>query len=178
MTLFDENDYDPKRFGISYNPPQIVVEYNKVSRNKLYHHKIKIKNLSKETKISDIVDEIYKKHGPYLNNKKINKVKIIQLIEKLRQKYFEKKESEEKINSEKKVKKTVNDYKKDFDLNENLNLLSKEELDKKKKKMDEYYEQNNIKVGDKNFQYDVRKDFDNKELPAEWDDDEDDDDYI
>ena len=103
MTSFDENDYDPKRFGISYNPPQIVVEYNKVSRNKLYHHKIKIKNLSKETKISDIVDEIYKKHGPYLNNKKVNKVKIIQLIEKLRQKYFERKESEEKINSEKKV---------------------------------------------------------------------------
>ena len=107
----------------------------------------------------------------------MNKVKIIQLIEKLRQKYFERKESEEKINSEKKVKKTVNDYKKDFDLNENLNLLSKEELDKKKKKMDEYYEQNNIKVGDKNFQYDVRKDFDNKEGPAEWDDD-DEDDYI
>ena len=67
-----------------------------------------------------------------------------------------------------------NDYKKDFDLNENLNLLSKEELDKKKKKMDEYYEQNNIKVGDKNFQYDIRKDFNNDECPAEWDDEDDD----
>ena len=177
MSNFDVSDYEPKRFGISCNPPQVVLEYNKPSKNKLYHHKIKIKNLTKETKISDIVEEIYKNHAPYLNNKKINKVKIIQLIEKLRQKFFERKESEEKINSEKRVKKTVNDYKKDFDLNENLNLLSKEELDKKKKKMDEYYEQNNIKVGDKNFQYDVRKDFDNKEGPAEWDD-EDEDDYI
>ena len=177
MSNFDASDYEPKRFGISCNPPQVVLEYNKPSKNKLYHHKIKIKILTKETKISDIVEEIYKKHAPYLNNKKINKVKIIQLIEKLRQKFFEQKESEEKINSEKRVKKTVNDYKKDFDLNENLNLLSKEELDKKKKKMDEYYEQNNIKVGDKNFQYDVRKDFDNKEGPAEWDDD-DEDDYI
>ena len=37
----DENDYMPKRFGISYNPPQIVVEYQKLSNNKLYHHKIK-----------------------------------------------------------------------------------------------------------------------------------------
>ena len=54
-----------------------------------------------------------------------------------------------------------------------MNLLSKEELDEKKKKMDEYYEQNNIKVGDKNFQYDVRKDFDVQGCPAEWDDDED-----
>ena len=174
MSNFEENDYVPKRFGISMNPPRIVVEYNKPSKNKLYHHKIKIKNLSKETKISDIVDEIYKKHGPYLNNKKVNKVKIIQLIEKLRQKYFAQNEFEEKVNTEKKAKKTVNDYKKDFDLNENLNLLSKEELDKKKKKMDEYYEQNNIKVGDKNFQYDIRKDFNNDECPAEWDDEDDD----
>ena len=171
MSAFDENDYIPKRFGISCTPPQIVVEYDKPSKNKLYHHKIKIKNLTKETKISDIVDEIYKKHGPYLNNKKVNKVKIIQLIEKLREKYFAQKESDEKVINEK-PKKTINDYKNDFDLDENLNALSKEELDKKKKKMDEYYEQNNIKVGDKNFVYDIRKDFYDEKLPAEWDDDD------
>ena len=172
MSNFDENDYIPKRFGISYSPPQIVVEYNKPSKNKLYHHKIKIKNLSKEIKISDIVDEIYKKHGAYLNNKSVNKVKIIQLIEKLRQKYLEQNEYDEKAKSEKKTKKTVNDYKREINLEENLNLLSKEELDKKKKKMDEYYEQNNIKVGDKNFQYDVRKDFDVGVYPADWDDED------
>ena len=171
MSAFDENDYIPKRFGISCTPPQIVVEYDKPSKNKLYHHKIKIKNLTKETKISDIVEEIYKRHGPYLNNKKVNKVKIIQLIEKLREKYFAQKESDEKVINEK-PKKTINDYKKDFDLDENLNALSKEELDKKKKKMDEYYEQNNIKVGDKNFVYDIRKDFYDDKLPAEWDDDD------
>ena len=171
MSAFDENDYIPKRFGISCTPPQIVVEYDKPSKNKLYHHKIKIKNLTKETKISDIVEEIYKRHGPYLNNKKVNKVKIIQLIEKLREKYFAQKESDEKVSNEK-PKKTINDYKKDFDLDENLNALSKEELDKKKKKMDEYYEQNNIKVGDKNFVYDIRKDFYDEKLPAEWDDDD------
>ena len=171
MSAFDENDYIPKRFGISCTPPQIVVEYDKPSKNKLYHHKIKIKNLTKETKISDIVEEIYKKHGPYLNNKKVNKVKIIQLIEKLREKYFAQKESDEKVINEK-PKKTINDYKNDFDLDENLNALSKEELDKKKKKMDEYYEQNNIKVGDKNFVYDIRKDFYDEKLPAEWDDDD------
>ena len=171
MSAFDENDYIPKRFGISCTPPQIVVEYDKPSKNKLYHHKIKIKNLTKETKISDIVEEIYKRHGPYLNNKKVNKVKIIQLIEKLREKYFAQKESDEKVINEK-PKKTINDYKNDFDLDENLNALSKEELEKKKKKMDEYYEQNNIKVGDKNFVYDIRKDFYDEKLPAEWDDDD------
>ena len=113
MSNFDQNDYVPKRFGISYSPPQIVVEYNKPSKNKLYHHKIKIKNLAKETKISDIVDEVYKKHGAYLNNKLVNKVKIIQLIEKLRQKYLEQQEFDEKVKSETRTKKTVNDYKKE-----------------------------------------------------------------
>ena len=58
MSNFDENDYVPKRFGISYSPPQIVVEYNKPSKNKLYHHKIKLRNLSKDSKISEIVDDI------------------------------------------------------------------------------------------------------------------------
>ena len=134
MSNFDEKDYSPKRFGISYSPPQIVVEYNKPSKNKLYHHKIKIKNLAKETKISDIVDEVYKKHGAYLNNKLVNKVKIIQLIEKLRQKYLEEKELDQKVKNEGKTKKTVNDYKKEINLEENLNLLSKEELDKKRRK--------------------------------------------
>ena len=172
MSNFDEKDYSPRRFGISVSPPQIVVEYNKPSKNKLYHHKIKVKNLSKDTNIRVIVEEIYQKHGPYLNNKKVNKVKIIQLIEKLREKYFAQRESDEKINSEKRTKKTVNDYNKEFDQNENLNLKSKEEIDEIKKKMDEYYEQNNIKVGDKNFQYDVRKEFDDAGLPAEWDDDD------
>ena len=172
MSNFDENDYVPKRFGISYSPPQIVVEYNKPSKNKLYHHKIKLRNLSKDSKISEIVDDIYKKHGSYLNNKLVNKVKIIQLIEKLRQKYLEHQESDQKVKSETKTKKTINDYRKEINLDENLNLLSKEELDKKKKKMDEYYEQNNIKVGDKNFKYDIRKDFDVGVYPADWDDED------
>jgi hypothetical protein len=40
--------------------------------------------------------------------------------------------------------------------------------------MDVFYEQNNIKKTDKNFQYDVRKDFNNNEGLADWDDDEED----
>ena len=36
MSNFDEKDYSPRRFGISVSPPQIVVEYNKPSKNKLY----------------------------------------------------------------------------------------------------------------------------------------------
>ena len=37
--------------------------------------------------------------------------------------------------------------------------------------MEKFYKKNNIKEGDENFQYDVRKDFDHDEYAAEWDDD-------
>ena len=37
--------------------------------------------------------------------------------------------------------------------------------------MDKFYDKNNNKVGDKNFQYDIRKDFVN-DGNAEWDEDE------
>ena len=162
--LLNENDYMPKRFGISYKPPQIVVEYQKLSNNKLYHHKIKLHKFSSDAKISEIIDDMYKRHNVYLNHKRVNKAQIIQLVEKLREKL--KNENEEK---------NKNDVKLVYNIkNENLNKLNKEELDQKKKEMDIFYEQNNIKKTDKNFQYDVRKDFNNNEGLADWDDDEED----
>ena len=160
----NENDYMPKRFGISYKPPQIVVEYQKLSNNKLYHHKIKLHKFSSDIKISEIIDDMYKRHNVYLNHKKVNKAQIIQLVEKLREKL--KNENEEKNKNDVKIVYNIK--------NENLNKLNKEELDQKKKEMDVFYEQNNIKKTDKNFQYDVRKDFNNNEGLADWDDDEED----
>lgn len=41
----------------------------------------------------------------------------------------------------------------------------------KKKEMDKIYEKNKIEYGDKNFQYDIRKDFNNNQYAAEWDED-------
>ena len=161
--LLNENDYMPKRFGISYKPPQIVIEYQKLSNNKLYHHKIKLHKFSSNTKISEIIDDMYKRHNVYLNHKKVNKAQIIQLVEKLREKL--KNENEEKNKNDVKIVYNIK--------NENLNKLNKEELDQKKKEMDIFYEQNNIKKTDKNFQYDVRKDFNNNEGLADWDDEED-----
>lgn len=56
------SDYIPRRFGLSYNPPQIIVEYQRPSTGKLYHHKIKFIQLSAQSKISDLIDDIYRKH--------------------------------------------------------------------------------------------------------------------
>jgi len=157
-------DYIPKRFGLAYNPPQIVVEYQKPSSGKLYHHKIKLqKLLSLKSKISEIIEEIYKNHNIYLNHNKVSKAQIIQLVEKLKEKYV--------LNENKNDLNRKNSLKYDIGINDNFNGLSIEELNAKKAYMDKFYDKNNIKVGDKNFQYDIRKDFVN-DGNAEWDEDE------
>ena len=157
-------DYIPKRFGLAYNPPQIVVEYQKPSSGKLYHHKIKLqKLLSLKSKISEIIEEIYKNHNIYLNHNKVSKAQIIQLVEKLKEKYV--------LNENKNDLNKKNSLKYDIGINDNFNGLSIEELNAKKAYMDKFYDKNNIKVGDKNFQYDIRKDFVN-DGNAEWDEDE------
>lgn len=161
-------DYIPRRFGLSYNPPQIIVEYQRPSTGKLYHHKIKFNQLSAQSKISDLIDDIYRKHSSYLNHKRVNRAQIIQLIEKLREKYLRiSKENEMVVKAENDINKNE---KYDFDQNEDFNKLAKEELDLKKEKMNIFYEKNSIKVGDDNFQYDIRKDFNNEGF-AEWDND-------
>jgi hypothetical protein len=157
-------DYIPKRFGLAYNPPQIVVEYQKPSSGKLYHHKLKLqKLLSLKSKISEIIEEIYKNHNIYLNHNKVSKAQIIQLVEKLKEKYV--------LNENKNDLNRKNSLKYDIGINDNFNGLSIEELNAKKAYMDKFYDKNNIKVGDKNFQYDIRKDFVN-DGNAEWDEDE------
>ena len=51
---FNINDYTPKRFGLNYNPPQIVLEYLTPSTGKLYHHKMRIHKLNPDKKTADM----------------------------------------------------------------------------------------------------------------------------
>ena len=77
----------------------------------------------------------------------------------------EKKEDDELTEEEEEY----NDFDEDFE--EDLNKLDTSTLNKKKIEMDVEFEKNNIKKGDADFQYDVRKDFNHEEYAAEWDDD-------
>jgi hypothetical protein len=81
---FNANDYTPRRFGLKYSPPQIVLEYVVPSRGKLYHHKIKLPKLKDDSQLTDVMKEIYEKHFIYLDNKKINPNQILKLVEKLK----------------------------------------------------------------------------------------------
>ncbi|KAL4480248.1 hypothetical protein ABPG74_020764 [Tetrahymena malaccensis] len=61
------------------------------------------------------------------------------------------------------------DYKIDYN-NYNLNKLSNEELQKHKDKMEVLFKKNNLKPGDKGFQYNIEQDF-NPDESNEWDED-------
>lgn len=50
------SDFQPKRFAVSYDPPVIVLEYMVPSTGKLYHHKMRLRNLTKDSKIQDIMN--------------------------------------------------------------------------------------------------------------------------
>lgn len=49
------SDFQPKRFALSYDPPTIVLEYLVPSTGKLYHHKMRLRNLTKESKIDEMM---------------------------------------------------------------------------------------------------------------------------
>lgn len=84
QSSFNPNDYEPRKFGLKYDPPQIILEYFIPSMNKLKHHKIKLLKLRKDSKIEDILKEIYEKHGMYVDKTIINETQLVNLIEKLR----------------------------------------------------------------------------------------------
>lgn len=245
--IFNANDYVPKRFGLNFSPPQIIIEYLSPSSGKLYHHLMRLHKFSKTKSNAEIMKELYERHQMYLDKKKVSSEQLIRLIEKLKENFVPRKKKSNAKDSTtattttipkptpvkqeikeipkkeippKKEEKKEDEIEEDFDLedltdeldkkeekpkekpkepevkkekkkeddeleeeedeyggfddvdeDEDLNKLDDSALNRKKKEMDIVYEKNNIKVGDEDFKYDVRKEFDHEKYAAEWDDD-------
>lgn len=224
--LVDSNDYMPKRFGLKYDPPTIVLEYMVMSLGKLYHHKMKLMRLKSDSDINEMIDYLYSRHSFYLKEEVVGRQQLANLIIRL-QKRMELKSNSRPVQSKtsapvkkapepvkkaaEPVKKALepvkklpdlkqkyvpdpipsslpslaqkkpkvddgwgNDddddgwgdisSKKELDYNkDDLNKLTVEELEREKAKMDVEFEKKRIKPDDKNFEYDVRKEFVAKE---------------
>ena len=123
--IFNINDFIPKRFGLNYNPPQIILEYLTPSTGKLYHHKMRIHKLKKDKPTADIMKELYDRHNQYLDKKKVNPKQIEKLIEKVKANFIDK-------------RKANNDNKNVVDEKKNVNAAVVEEkkvsVEKKKRK--------------------------------------------
>ena len=79
------SDFLPKRFGLKFNPPTIVLEYLVPSTGKLYHHKMTLKNLAAENDPEDVLEYLKRKHGNYINTSKVAEEQILGLITKLQE---------------------------------------------------------------------------------------------
>lgn len=141
-------DYQPKRFGLKFDPPTIVLEYLVPSTGKLYHHRMRLRHLTAESDIRQQLDYLKRRHTLYLNTTRIEDEQLLSLIGKLRESLFVE-EDEDSID---------------------LNKLSPEEVLKYKQKMDVEFNKRVTKPGDADFQYDVRRDFAAVQSSA-WDDD-------
>jgi len=82
----EPNDYVPKRFGLRYNPPTIIIEYLVPSSGKLYHHKVKVSNLKADSDTKDTLETLKKKHPIYFGGNKVSDSQIADFIDKLKKK--------------------------------------------------------------------------------------------
>jgi len=80
------NDYVPKRFGLKYDPPTIILEYLIPSSGKLYHHKLKMPQLKWDSDTMETLEYLQKKHSQYFLGNKVSEPQIKNLIEKLKKK--------------------------------------------------------------------------------------------
>ena len=99
--VFNANDYIPKRFGLNYSPPQIIIEYLAPSTGKLYHHKMRLHKFTKEKNNAEVMKELYERHQVYLDKKKVSSEQLLKLIERLKQNFVPRKK-----NGDNKMKKT------------------------------------------------------------------------
>ena len=98
--LVDQDDYMPKRFGLKYDPPTIVLEYMVMSLGKLYHHKMKLLKLKHDSDINEMIDYVYSRHSFYLKESVVSRQQISNLIVRLQKRL--KTESDTKKTNDKK----------------------------------------------------------------------------
>lgn len=77
------SDFQPKRFAVNYDPPVIVLEYMVPSTGKLYHHKMRLRNLTKESKISETMAYLEQRHPLYFMSPNLKREQIQKLVEKI-----------------------------------------------------------------------------------------------
>jgi len=171
ITKVATNDYQPRRFGVKYNPPMIVLEYLVPSSGKLYHHRMMLSRLEKDFNIKEMVNTISKKHSAYLNHPKISPQQIEALVNKLYEHQF--KFVKDDITKCKSIKKSQVISKENIDYNNyDLNKLSDHELEKHKQKMEEVFLKNSKDPKAHDFVYDLEVEFKPSHTNADWDEDE------
>ncbi|CAJ1352814.1 unnamed protein product [Effrenium voratum] len=150
----------PRRFGLNYDPPAIILEYLEVSTGKLFHRKVGLKRLRAGTDPARVAEKLRQSNRPLLTEDNgVAFDQIVSLVKKL-QDAMQSKVPEPPPG--------------DIDYHEaNLNKLPDDELMRHKARMNATFIAHQRKPGDDGFVYDVRVDFPEAEQECGWDSDED-----
>lgn len=73
----------PTRFGLKFDPPTIILEYESVASKKLYLHIMPVNELEPSHDPQDWLEILKKEHSGYLNSKLIEESQLLGLIQRL-----------------------------------------------------------------------------------------------
>ena len=76
-------DILPRRFGLKFEPPTIILEYQVPSKNKLYLHIMPMPELEPDHDPYDWLKILRKEHTSFLDSKLINEEQLLGLIQRL-----------------------------------------------------------------------------------------------
>jgi len=79
------NEITPRRFGLKFEPPTIILEYKVPAKNKLYLHIMPMPELEPGHDPYDWLEILRKEHKQFLDPKIVDENQILSLIEKLQQ---------------------------------------------------------------------------------------------
>ena len=77
------NELLPRRFGLNYEPPTIILEYRVPSKNKLYLHIMPMPELEPTHDPYEWLEILRKEHKAFLDPKFIDENQILGLIHRL-----------------------------------------------------------------------------------------------
>lgn len=159
--------FTPRKCGVKFDPPTLVVYYEVKSTGKLHKRSMPIRRLKKDSSIPDVVADLKESssHGKYLEN--ISHKQLENLLTMIQDKMNGNDPIQLK-DSTLQLKSSPNNS----DQEEDLNKLDDYELDKRKAEMDKDFEKNRIKPGDEDFVYDKEVEFNEGKMESGWDDDD------
>uniref|UniRef100_A0A7S1LUL0 Centrosomal protein of 19 kDa n=1 Tax=Alexandrium catenella TaxID=2925 RepID=A0A7S1LUL0_ALECA len=202
MSDMTVGDVCPKRFGLNYDPPSIILEYLQVSTGKLFHRRIGLRRLRANSDPARVAEKLRQKNKALLAEDRVSFEQIVSLVSRLQEGPLKREAAQgDKAKARKGMDDRIDNKAGGDNRNENidnkasgddrfddnvgnvgnvdyhkmnLNKLSPEEVLKHKAKMDIAFFQNQKKPGDPGYVYDKQVDFQTDEqMDNDWDSEED-----
>mmetsp|Transcript_71164 Transcript_71164/g.169899 ORF Transcript_71164/g.169899 Transcript_71164/m.169899 type:complete len:169 (+) Transcript_71164:34-540(+) len=157
----------PRRFGLNYDPPAIILEYLEVKTGKLFHRKVTLKRLRASADPARVAEKLRQKNRPLLTEDSgVCFDQIVSLVKKLQDAM-----SHDGVKASDDAATPTNQ---EVDYHQvNLNKLDDDELAQHKARMDISFRAHQTKPSDEGFVYDVRVEFPEGEQANDWDSDDD-----